>query len=189
MKEDGRESHGPGFFANVALFMPSAGYMDPYYGNLFSNGTVYKPGVAIEVGNYFRLWHTDKLGLGVRASWLQLGYTKHQDTAYSAGNAFGSPLRLGPQASYLLGENMGIDVFYQIGAQYNIDWLHGENYSYAGLSHEFGAALRYTIFTLGFGYRVGSLPNVDTSDPKSMPLEKDYNFSVKSMRIFIGIQL
>jgi hypothetical protein len=189
MREEDRESHGPGFFANLSMVMPSEGYMDPYYTFIYHNKSAFKTGVAIEAGNYFRFFHTDKLGVGLRAVWLQAGYNAHEDTSYWDGNAFGSILRVGPQASYLIGEHVGIDAFYTIGAQYNITWFDGENISMAGLSHEAGAAVRFMIFTGGFAVKFGNLPNVDTSDPKTMPIEEKYNFSVSSMRIFLGIQL
>src|SRR4051812_6710331 len=86
MREDGRESHGPGFFANLSLIMPATNYMDPYAGNLYDKGGHYKAGVALEFGNYFRLFHTDKIGLGIRASWLQIGYNGSTDTSYFKGS-------------------------------------------------------------------------------------------------------
>jgi hypothetical protein len=189
MREEDREPHGPGLFANFALHLPANDYMDPYYGGLFHDGTHYKPGVAFEIGNYFRFFHTDRLGVGLRATWIQLGYNAHQDTAYFEGNAFGSPIRLGPQASYLIGENMGIDAFYQLGAQYNIAWYGGENLSYLGLTHEVGIGLRYMFFTAGAAYKFGAIPNIDSSDETVLWLDEDTNYPVTGIRIFLGIQL
>lgn len=189
MREEEREPHGPGFFVNIGFFSPSQSYMDPHYAELFRDVGKFKTGITFETGNYFRLLHTDRMGLGLRATWLQLGYGKHQDTAFSEGNAFASPLRIGPQASFLLGEQIGLDAFYQLGAQYNIDWYRQENLSFAGISHELGFSLRYTLFSAGLAYRFGALKNVDTSDPKTRDIDKDHKYDVNSFRVFIGIQL
>src|SRR5687768_5915217 len=76
MREEDREAHGPGLFANVGLFMPRLEYMDPYF---IPGEPLWKTGYVLEVGNYFRLYHTDRLGVGLRATWIQMGYTGSTD--------------------------------------------------------------------------------------------------------------
>ena len=185
LMEEDRESHGPGVFANLGLFLPSADYMNPYP---FYTGSNYNAGYVLEVGNYFRFYHNLRFGLGLRATWIQLGYTSHPDKSWSEGNAWGSPLRLGPQASYAINEVMGIDLFYQLGVQYNIDWWGGENQSFAGVNHEIGLAYRFSLFTAGASMKSGSLKNIDNSDPL-LPLEKVLKFSTGGIRVFVGIAL
>ncbi len=185
MGEEDREAHGPGLFINVGLFMPGEDYQDPFYAY---GPERYKTGYTFEIGNYFRFFHTERFGVGLRASWIQLGYTTHQDTSWSHGNAWGSPVRLGPQFSYAINDVMGVDAFYQLGAQYHMDWYGGENMSFLGVSHEVGAAFRFTMFTAGFGYKFGKTVNIDNSDP-NYPLDDVFTYSVNSFRVFLGIQL
>lgn len=188
MGEEDRESHGPGLFANIGLFMPTSKFMDPYYE---PGDDTYNTGFAAEVGNYFRLFHTERMGLGLRATWIQLKYTTFTvDDTTTWGNASGSPLRIGPQFSYAIDENMGFDVYYQLGAQYNIEWFpydgKNENSSFLGVTHEIGFAYRFMFLTAGAGLKFGNGKNIDNSFSTELFDEK---FPTGGFRIFVGIQL
>lgn len=183
MEED-REPHGPGVFAHLGIFIPSQPYMDPYY---IPEWGLFNVGFTAEVGNYFRFFHTDRFGVGLRVTWIQLGYTTHADPEFLDGNAFGSPIRLGPQFSYAINEVMGLDVYYNIGPHYSINWFEGENNSFVGGSHEVGLGYRFSLFTAGFAYKFGRLVNIDNSDP-IMPLDTEL-YSTNMIRVFLGIAL
>ena len=197
---DEKEVCGGGLFLNLGLHFPSAKFLNPYYR---SGDTKYSLGFDFELGNYFRFAKLadDKVGIGLRATWLSLSYTAMSDGADRYRAAQISPLRVGPQLGVAINETMGVDLFYQIGFNLTdqfgaIDDLDpatdkkvGFNTVYIGASHEVGAAFHYKVFSVGLGYRFGNLNMISyVYDGKSYDEDTDKKYSVANFRVTLGFK-
>lgn len=182
---DESEMTSSGLFLNIGLMLPSSKYLNPY--GITPN---FKLGYDFELGNFFRFAKISQLGIGLRATWLSLDYSsfKDEETYHSA---YGSILRVGPQVSIALSEVMAVDVFYQFGYSYSLTWFtfadKDYNSSFLGFSHEIGAAFRFKVFSLGVGYRLGKLTNVDNSLGSDF-VDKDKKYAVNGLRILLGFK-
>jgi hypothetical protein len=141
------------------------------------------------------------MGIGLRATWLSLTYSKYVDDKDIYRALQIRPIHLGPQFSYAISEVMGFDVFYQLG--YNLTEQFGSiddpiekknkgaSWTYTGVSHEIGAAFHYKVFCLGLGYRMGKLNNIsfiyDGKDYSDIGLD-DEKSSINTFRVTVGFR-
>ena len=191
---------GSGFFLNLGIhFIPTT-----YLNNDYKSGDIrFKTGYDFELGNFFRFakFNDDKLGIGLRVTWLSLGYAKTTDDKDIYRVAQICPLKVGPEFAIAFNETMGLDLFYQLG--YNLTENFGSidspsnskkigaSWTYQGISHEVGAAFHFKIFSLGLGYRFGSLKNtMFVYDGKKMDsdfLQKG-KVSINNFMITLGLR-
>lgn len=170
-----------GLFINVSLFLPSKKFLNPHYS---SGDPRLNPGYDVELGNYFKFARISSLSIGLRATWISLGFTTYHNFE-DIGVVSVSLLRAGPQAAFALNEKMGIDLFYQVGANYTIVLdTYGsdlETTSFLGATHEIGAGFRYRVFNAGLGFRLGKLINLD--DTRDMS-----KYSIANLRLILGFK-
>jgi hypothetical protein len=178
--------NGGGLFLNVGIFLPSSKYLNPDFTS--GDKKLYKLGFDAEFGHYFKLLKVSKFSLGIRLTWLSASYTSYSDLV--AVHAISvSPIRVGPQGVVALNDKMAVNFFYQIGANYTIQF---ESYggsrsqqSFLGATHEIGAGFQYRVFNLGIGYRFGTLKNIGNSD--SVPKDSR-GFATNNLRIYLGLK-
>lgn len=194
------EVTGGGLFLNFGLHFPSKKFLNPYYE---SGNPSYKLGFDFEFGNYFRFAKLadEKVGIGLRATWLSLSYTAMNDGGDRYRAVQISPLRVGPQVGVAINETMGVDIFYQIGfnltdqfgAIESIDPTSSEkigfNTIYTGVSHEVGAAFHFKVFSVGLGYRFGKLNMISyIYDGEDYDADTDEKYSVGNFRATLGFK-
>lgn len=189
-----------GLFLNLGLFFPPTSYVNYDFDSEFD--PKYKLGFNFELGNYFRFAKIadGKFGVGLRATWLSLGYTKAsiEKDVYRVAEI--SLVRVGPQFGIALNEKMGLDAFYQLG--FNLTSQFGDvdtgneetigvSSSYMGVSNEIGAAFHYQVYSLGFGYRFGKVTNfLNVVDGETLDSDflDDKKSSVNSLRVTLGFK-
>ena len=194
------EVSGSGFFLNFGMHvMPTI-----YLNNNYKTGDPrFKTGYDFEIGNFFRFakLNDDRLGIGLRATWLSFGFAKTTLSKDIYRVAQICPLKVGPEFAIAFNETMGLDVFYQLG--YNLTEVFGSidspgnakkigsSSTYNGLSHDLGAAFHYKVYSLGLSYRFGSLKNTmnvyDGKDLGSGSLKKDKVF-VNNFMVTLGLR-
>ncbi|PBQ30791.1 hypothetical protein CNR22_03035 [Sphingobacteriaceae bacterium] len=194
------EVTGGGLFLNFGLHFPSKKFLNPYYE---SGDATYKIGFDFEFGNYFRFAKLadDKVGIGLRATWLSLSYTAMSIDGDRFRAAQISPLRVGPQVGVAINETMGVDLFYQIGFNLTDEFgalesndpttteKIGFNSIYTGVSHEVGAAYHFKVFSVGLGYRFGRLTNISRIyDGTDIDEDTDEKYSVGNFRATLGFK-
>lgn len=194
------EVTGSGLFLNFGLHFPSKTFLNPYFE---SGDPTYKLGFDFEFGNYFRFAKLadDKVGIGLRATWLSLSYTAMNDGNDRYRAAQISPLRVGPQVGFAVNETMGVDLFYQIG--FNLTDQFGSiesvdptstkdvgfNTIFTGVSHEIGVAYHLKVFSLGLGYRFGKLNMISyVYDGETYDEDTDEKYSVSNFRVTLGFK-
>ncbi|WP_317900198.1 hypothetical protein [Aurantibacillus circumpalustris] len=194
---DESEVTGSGLFLNFGLHFPSASFLNPYYA---TNPIRFGLGLDFEFGSFFRFGKIaeHKFGVGLRATWLSFSYTSAKDgnDIYRALQI--SPVRLGPQFSMAITESMGFDVYYQIGVNFtemfgSIDDPNeteniGYSKTYLGASHEIGAAYHFRVYSVGFGYRFGSLSNILTYYDGETEDNDIVKSSISNFRITLGFK-
>lgn len=162
-------------------------------------------GVAptLELGNQFYFYNTDNIGIGLKASWLQLGYSsisKTNNVFADKGYALNAELiKITPQFTYAFNDKFALDasfgvapeVFFSNYTESNKTTVRvgkNDNVSSYGIGASFspGLRVRYGKFALGFDYTFGTLkgsgtlPNLDTD----YKLTQKVNYS----RIYLGFQ-
>lgn len=185
-----------GFFFHVGTFIPSKNYMlevefknDPDF-----TEDKFKPGIDFELGNMFRITSPDPMAIGVRATWFTAGLTTLTiDDTTGAKALNGSVLRVGPYFTYKLSDNMAVDAFYQIGANYFIlldqDWNDMGWNGALGATHELGFTYRLSVLSVGFGYRFGRVLDVEYKKEEDSDYKTWYQFITTNVRFFIGIKI
>lgn len=203
---DESEVTGGGLFLNFGLYFPPDAYLNPYY---TAGDFTYGVGFNFELGNYFRFAKIaeGKFGIGLRATWLSASFCAGSDSYTSLGTDYQdiyrateiSILRVGPQFGMALNEKMGLDVFYQLGYNLSGEFIDadmgpgqesiGISSWFQGVSHEIGAAFKYKVFSVGFGYRIGKLNNfLNYIDGKEYDADTDKKYSVSSFRLTFGFK-
>lgn len=197
---DENEVNGGGLFLNFGIHFMSSNFLNP---DKVSGGPNWGLGYDFEFGNYFRFAKLadEKVGIGLRATWLSLSYgsTKDGQDIYRVAQI--CPLKVGPQVGVAINEMMGVDLFYQLG--YNLTEEFGSIYSpgnsknigqsstFMGVSHEIGVAYHFKVFSLGLGYRFGKLKNtLNYYDGKQLDssLLDDKKDPINNFRITLGFK-
>lgn len=198
---DEAEVSGGGLFINFGIHFLSSSFLNPEFKS--ATDPRFKLGFDFEFGNFFRFAkvNDDKVGIGMRATWLSVSYAKAIKDKDVFRVAQIRLVHLGPQVAIAIDDKMGVDLFYQFG--FNLTDNFGSIYSpgnnktvgaswtFVGLSQEIGAAFHYKVFSLGMGYRFGSLNNtVYVYDGERRPSEYLYDkkCSVNNFRITLGFK-
>ncbi|MDX2191052.1 MAG: hypothetical protein SFY32_14420 [Bacteroidota bacterium] len=124
----------------------------------------------IEIGNQWYFWKNDKIGIGLRVSWFQFGFSSYSFTVNNLGDI--NPtlfdlrlIKLAPQFTLALADKMALDfaiefapTFFVGAATKNtpaVNYVYGT--SSLGLLITPGIKFRYQIFAAGFDFGFGSL--------------------------------
>lgn len=111
-----------GFFVHFGIVIPSKNYFFPVE---FDNDSDFKYGIGpcLELGHMFRITELDdNIAIGIRGTWFSAFYTNFKiDDTTSFDAMQGSILRAGPYFTYGLSDEIGIDVYYQIGPAILVD--------------------------------------------------------------------
>lgn len=197
---DESEVSGGGFFINFGVHFMSKSFLNPEYE---SGDPRFKTGFDFEFGNFFRFAkvNEDRVGIGMRATWLSLSYAKMKDEKDIYRAAQIRLVHLGPQVAIAIDDKMGVDVFYQVGFNLTNNFgsidspgnnkTIGASSTYMGVSQEFGAAFHYKVFSLGLGYRFGALKNtLNVYDGETLDSDflDDKKNSVNNFRVTLGFK-
>jgi len=123
---------------------------------------------SIEVGNQWYFWKNEKMGVGLRVSWFQFGFSTY--TLNDSKLIYGSDLnvtnvdlrfiKLAPQYTYALTEDMALDFSFEVAPTVFIGAVAKDDNIYAtssvGLLFAPGLKFRYKVFAAGFDYGFGA---------------------------------
>ncbi|MDX2196065.1 MAG: hypothetical protein NW207_06580 [Cytophagales bacterium] len=163
-----------GFILNLGFGFPS--YSDAVTVSASSTSTLRSNEslglqISLEIGNQWYFWKNEKMGIGLRANWLTLGYssytTDYPNFKYNNTLIEWRPLKLAPQFTYALSDKMALDFSLEFSAAFLIGGGNLENkpgYSYNGNGGTFGAGyyitpgakFRYKKLAVGFDLGLGS---------------------------------
>jgi hypothetical protein len=102
-----------------------------------------------------------------------------------------SSLKIGPNFTYVLNDNMAIDVYYQFSAVYA--YLNEDDTDFSGLGKmsSFGINYRFMMFTAGFDFIFGSIKDMELKQDEIDLLEMkkaDYLQRINSFRFYVGFK-
>jgi hypothetical protein len=191
-----------GFYLHIGLISPSKLCYMPLIVEENNSSDKYGAGPHLEIGNMFTITDfKNKHALGLRITWLNASLSTYSVDNYKSSYLQGSVLRLGPYFTFLLDDEMALDLFYQIGPSYAWDYemdttmLGNWNTGYFGMTHNIGAGFRYTRYSAGFDMNFGNVKftNKDELDQLSKFMEKEdinemYKIRTTCFRIFLGFR-
>lgn len=184
-----------GLYLHIGLIVPTKlSYIPQYSGTTFDDQ--YGIGPHFEFGNMIIIKEFNDNSIGLRATWLSVCYSKWTNDTVESALVHGSPLRMGPYFTYELADEVGLDVFYQIGASYAIDFgidtmpLTGRgNTGYFGFTHNLGVGVRYQMYSAGFDVNFGKIKYTDKVEYADLPLgDMFYKMSTTYARFYIGFR-
>ncbi len=176
-----------GFFFNFGLFIPNKNYG---FESDVDNTTSYKNGVgpSFEIGNMFRIADLRDKAIGIRVTWLNVGYSKFKmDGELIEQDIQFSMFKLGPYFSLGLNDKMAIDFYYQIAPQYIFSYnvpLEEDDH-YFGVNHSLGATYRFSILAVGFDANFGSAKYLNTDPDESVDFKPRFPY----LRMYVGLKL
>ena len=154
-------------------------------------------GPHFEFGNMILINEFNDNSIGLRATWLSVMYTKWSNSDVDASYLHASPVRLGPYVTIELADEIGLDLFYQIGASYAYDFnidtsATGRDYlGYWGFTHNTGAGVRYQMYSFGIDYNFGNIKYTDKVEYKDLSDEFVNDFfkiNTGYLRIYAGFR-
>jgi hypothetical protein len=192
-----------GFYLNLGIGMPNTTLVE--YNNLPSSvisNVAKKQSLGtqanLEIGNQWYFHTTDNIGIGLRVSWLQFGYSAFNNVYQPevTGSAFDTKLvKVAPMFTYAVNEDFGIDASFEVAPSI-LFMSEQESLSIGGSGDKVGTVLfgatfapgiklRYTMFCLGYDYSFGTLSGSGT-----MPYEDNVVMSqkVSNSRIYLGLK-
>jgi len=213
-KKKGEGVLSNGFYLNLGVSFPSAIYTQTKSaGVTVPNATsyVYSMGVQpnLEIGNQWYFWHNDKFGIGLKVSWLQLGYSSYSQSTFSSaitsstwGNFEARFLKLAPEFTFAVNEDLAFDASFEFATSINAGggvnrYSSGSGYDITTTQVGFGYFLspgiraRYKVFALGFDYGFGTVnyaAALQYSSNTTGPGTAEYTNVVANPRIYLGFQ-
>jgi hypothetical protein len=204
VEEDGVLSNG--FYLNLGIGLPKSTILT-YDGPSMSPFVTQKLGTQInlEVGNQWYFYTNDNIGIGLKASWLQFGFSKYSEiNKYASkitfsnidGYAFDLKLiKIAPMFSYAVNEDFAIDASFEVAP--TVNYFQVQEAGYVGRNEKVGSVLfgatfapglrvRYSMFAIGFDYSFGTLVGTGTLPGATT----DYGMTQKitNSRIYLGLQ-
>ena len=198
--EDGVLSSG--FYFNLGIQTLNSEITSYENKNIIITNPSYGIAPSLELGNQFYFFKTDNIGVGLRATWLQAGYSSISNTnnkyASKGYAASAQIIKIAPQFTFAASEKFAFDASFGVApeaflsnyTEQNTGVRVGKNdnvSSYGiGASFSPGFRVRYGIFALGYEYTFGTLkgsgtlPNSDTD--YAITQKVDYS------RIYLGFQ-
>lgn len=183
--DDGMISKG--FYWNLGIGFPSYKWVDIPEAGRQSQGLQF----TLEAGNQWMFVKNDRFGFGMNVSWLTIGGStyKYNDLDYKVYDINLGLLRFGPMASVGFGDNIAVDVFFNLNptVKYNF-FLDDQDNSYNSLIYgaTWAPGLKFRIkkFAVGFENNFGRLRSKDL-DNKGV---KEVKLSYMNPRILLGMK-
>ncbi len=161
---------------------------------------------SLELGNQWYFYNTDSWGVGLKASWLHFGFSSITNAYYTnaTGNAYNIQLlKLAPQFTYAINEDMAVDVAFEGGYTFLLqtfkeaDGVVGgpivgtrrddvANFS-MGILYSPSVRFRYKVFALGYDYSFGTLGGTQTM-PDGYSDSEAIVQKISGSRITLGFQ-
>ena len=107
----------------------------------------------IEIGNQWYFWKNDKMGVGMRVSWFQFGYSAYEVFGITSSVIDLRFIKVAPQFTYAFTDKMALDVSFEVAPTFFI----GGGTLLAGALFAPGVKFRYNVFAVGFDLGFGSL--------------------------------
>lgn len=200
--EDGPLSNG--FYLNLGASFLNTEITS--YNNVSVKQTTFPSyGVAptLELGNQWYFFNTDNIGVGLRATWLQLGYSSISETnnifADKGYAASAQIVKVAPQFTFAFNDKIGVDASFGIAPElFLTNYTEsnkttvrvGKNDNVAsfvyGASFSPGLRIRYSKLALGFEYTFGTLKGSGTLP--NAPTDYQLTQKVDYSRIYLGFQ-
>lgn len=191
-----------GFYLHIGMISPSKLTYFPLIVEENNSSDKFGMGPHLEIGNMFTITDFNNThALGLRITWLNASHSSYSDKDIKSSYLQGSVLRLGPYFTFLVNDEMALDLFYQIGPTYAWDYemdttvLGNWNTGYFGMTHNLGLGFRYTRYSAGFDMNFGNVKftNKDELDQLSKFMEKEdinemYKIRTTCFRIFLGFR-
>jgi len=162
--DDGIVSNG--FYWHLGIGFPSIKSVD------FPNLGREKQGIqfTLEAGNQWMFLNTGSFGFGMNVSWLTIGSSVYKTEGVDE-NVYDLHLgliRFGPMASVGIGDNVAVDVFFNLNPtiKYNF-WSSTTTESHMlmyGIAWTPGVKFRFKKFAVGFENSFGRLRGIDMED-------------------------
>ena len=166
--------------------------------------------VNFEIGNQWYFVKNDNFGIGLKVSWLQLGYGQGQPSARPGFAGYDNKtgtfdlrlLQVGPQFSLAIGDKSALDLYANLSPTLMISANRDSDQSYGqvhtGLLVVPGARFRFGKFAVGADVSVGRLSSAydfngtnttfDVSNPDKDINEVTYKTSVLMPRVYVGFK-
>ncbi|MFN0047527.1 MAG: hypothetical protein ACKVOU_00220 [Cytophagales bacterium] len=137
----------------------------------------------VEIGNQWYFWKEGKMGIGLRASWFQIGIASFALKSIDVSTAFGNStastdfsgslidlrfVKLAPQFTYAISDEMALDFSFEVaptviivGGTRSGNNVEDDIYANvnAGLVFAPGIKFRYKVFAAGFDFGFASINN------------------------------
>ncbi|WP_028979719.1 hypothetical protein [Sporocytophaga myxococcoides] len=182
--DDGMISKG--FYWNLGIGFPSYKSVDYPEFKRQSQGIQF----TLEAGNQWMFVKNDRFGFGMNVSWLTIGGStyKFENADFNVYDINLGLLRFGPMASVGFGDNIAVDVFFNLNptVKYNF-WSSGQfesNTLLYGATWTPGVKFRFKKFAVGFENSFGRLKVVDLDNSDA----EDGKISYMNPRILLGMK-
>ncbi|MBC7388179.1 MAG: hypothetical protein H7329_03115 [Opitutaceae bacterium] len=160
----------------------------------------------LEIGNQWYFTKNEKMGFGIKISWLQLGYSSYKVSGYGnlySNNSTNVDLRLikvAPQFTLGLNDDMALDFTVEVSPTLMVggNTESGYNYLYsaAGVLFAPGARFRVKKFAVGVDFGFGSLAYNESRDHQvyyngyssTEHVNSSGRASIFSPRIYVGFK-
>ena len=173
-----------GFYLNLGLGFPSLVATGGLSGS-FSLGTQFN----LELGNQWYFVKNDKLGFGIKVSWLQLGYSGYKLGTSRTHVGDLKFIKFGPQFSVGIGDNMALDVALDVSptSMFAANSVADFVYLYYGVLVGPNIRFRYNRFAVGGELSFGNLISTNLSNSQN-PNGITYKNSFLYPRIYVGFK-
>jgi hypothetical protein len=209
-----------GFYLNLGIAFPSAtttptkleisgtGSGDGVYTSNIPSALTpqlsFGPQFNIEIGNQWYFWKNEKMGIGLRVSWLQFGIGGLTSKFSGSSNeATGTNIdvrliKIAPQFTYAFNPKMALDISFEIaptlfvGAGTYTPTTGGTQtslfYAAPGLLFAPGVKFRYSVFAVGVDLGFGTPVIAQAYTTGSTVITLTGNTSIFMPRIYIGFK-
>lgn len=184
-----------GFLLNLGLGFPSSKTEGGPSQSLGIQG-------SLELGNQWYFVKNETIGVGLKVSWLQAGYSKKTESIF--GFDFGIRtidlrfLKIAPMFSYAITESLALDAYVDIAPTVMLTAVtspamgttSSDTDGSLGIGVLFapGVKLRYHKLAFGFDYSLGSLATASSSDDANTIDDGNYKVSYAIPRVYIGFK-
>lgn len=157
----------------------------------------YGIGINFELGNLYNLTDIGDHALMLRVSWFDANYYTNTEISEIGNSTIhfiqASIGKVGPNFTFALNQDMGIDGFYQLAPVFatyilNLPGSFGDSETYTlGVLNTVGASFRYKMLAAGFNFNFGTSINLDENVREFASEKGDYKHSLGSFRFFLGL--
>lgn len=198
IQASGKKVISNGFYLHLGVAFPSM-KTKSFEGTSVDDADKQSLGVqpSIEIGNQWYFVKKENFGFGMRVSWLQFGYSAGKikfdgQNVGKSGNVDLRFIKIAPQATFGINDDMGIDVSVEVAPTFIISGYKYDNSSetgtqaVGGVLFAPGARFRYKKFAAGFDVSLGTLSGGTTLTDGGDTY--DTKVSVMSPRVYVGFK-